>query len=480
MIKTHFLFACVQRILMLMILGSGVILAQEGQKALTSDGETGLAQNEILSLEEFLGMIKAYHPYVKQAKIELSSVEANLLASRGIFDPKVSVKGASKTFDGEDYYEKLGATFKIPTYFGIDLVGSFDRNEGAYLNPVDYLSQGELYSLGADVDLGRGFWANERLNTLKQAKLYNRQAQEKARLQVNKILFEATQSYLKWYEAFTAYTIWQQFVDNANFRLKAVREAYERGDVAAIDTTEARIAMNARALSFEQAKLDLRQSALKVSNYLWLDQVPLELSPMVRPEEDAIQMHAQFVVLNTDLTQHPLLQAANFGVAAGRLDQRLKTAGLLPEMTLGYRWLSGDRDFKQLGWALDPQNNTTQFSVSLPLFLRKERGALKLSQLKLQEAQLNLAQNTLELSNKIQGLEFAAEAVQKQTEMANKLVSDYKVLYNAEQIKFAQGESSLFLVNNRESKYIESILKQIKTEASWVVAQADLYFNLVF
>lgn len=191
-------------------------------------------------------------------------------------------------------------------------------------------------------------------------------------------------------------------------------------------------------------------------------------------------MRTQFVVLDKDISQHPLLQAANYGVAAGRLDQRLKTAGLLPEMTLGYRWLSGDRDFKQLGWALDPQNNTTQFKVSLPLFLRKERGALKLSQLKLREAQLNLAQNTLELSNKIQGLEYRAEVVQKQTEMASILVSDYQILYRAEQVKFAQGESSLFLVNNRESKYIESILKQIKTQSEWVVAQADLYFNLVF
>lgn len=461
---------------------SGVILGQNDNNIPTPalDLTGALSQNQVLTLEEFLGMIKAYHPYVKQAKINLSTVEANLLASRGVFDPKMSVKGASKTFDGENYYEKLGATFKIPTYFGIDLMGSFDRNEGQYLNPSDYLAEGELFSLGADIDLGRGFWANERLNTLKQAKLYTKQAQEKVRLQVNKILFEATQSYLKWYESYMAYEIWQQFVDNAEFRLDAVREAFERGDVAAIDTTEARIALNARALSFQQAQLELRQSALKVSNYLWLDQVPLELSPEIRPEQNISGMQARFVVLNKDISKHPLLQAANFGVATGRLDQRLKTAGLLPQMTLGYRWLSGDRNFEQLGWALDPQNNTTQFKVSLPLFLRKERGALKLSQLKLQEANLNLAQSNLELSNKIQGLEFAAEAVQQQSEMAQKLVSDYQVLYKAEQVKFAQGESSLFLVNSRESKYIESILKKIKTDASWVVAQADLYFNLVF
>ena len=479
--------AAVSVILLSLIMGFQEIWAQsetdlisDEDKPLTTAVDISTDESRILSLEEFLAMIKAYHPYVKQAKIDLSAVEAKLLASRGIFDPKVSLKGTSKTFDGENYYEKLGTTFKIPTYFGLDLIGSFDRNQGRYLNPADYLEQGELYSVGADFDLGRGFWANERLNTLKQAKFYNKQAAEKARIEVNKILFEATQSYLNWYESYTAYAIWQQFVNNAEFRLQAVRSAYERGDVAAIDTTEATIAFNTRALSFQQAQLELRQSALKVSNYLWLDEVPLELSPSMRPANDVSILRDQFIVLNRDLTQHPLLRSANFGVAAGRLDQRLKTAGLLPEMSLGYRWLSGSRNFEQFGWSLDPQNNTTQFKVALPLFLRKERGALKLSRLKLQEAQLNLSQSMLELSNKIQALEYAVEAVQEQSDVAHKLVEDYEVLYRAEQIKFSQGESSLFLVNNRESKYIESILKRIKIDASWVVAQAELYFNLVF
>ena len=297
MITARFLVnGFVKVFLWMLIFCPWLILAQEGETAPSQN------QDKVMSLEEFLGMVKAYHPYVKQAKIELSAVEADLLASRGVYDPKVSVKGTSKTFDGEDYYEKLGATFKIPTYFGIDLVGSFDRNEGTYLNPADYLARGELYSVGADIDLGRGFWANERLNTLRQAKFYTSQAKEKVRLQVNKIMFEATQSYLKWYESYSAYKIWEQFVDNAQFRFEGVRSAFEEGDVAAIDTTEARIALNSRALSFEQAKLDLRQSALMLSNFLWLDQIPLEISEEIVPEKDIAQMHTQFVVLNNDIS----------------------------------------------------------------------------------------------------------------------------------------------------------------------------------
>lgn len=459
---------------------SGVILAQYKDATFSLEDLTLTNQNKVLSLEEFLGMIKAYHPFVKQAKIKLSSAEADLLSSRGVFDPKMIFKNTSKSFDGINYYEKLGATFKVPTYFGIDLIGSFDRNDGVNLNPEHYLSQGKLFSIGADMDLGRGFWANERLNTLKQAELFRKQTKENVRLEVNKILFEATKNYVKWYESFTAYTIWQKFVANAQFRLKAVRSAYERGDVAAIDTTEARIALNSRKLSLEQAKLDLRQSSLKVSNYLWLDQVPLELSPEITPEKDITRIQTQFIVLDKDITEHPLLNSANFGVAQGRLDQRLKSAELFPEMTLGYRWLSGDPNFEKLYFALDPQNNTIQFKVSFPLFLRKERGAFKLSQLKLQDAELNLSQKTLELRNKIQALEFTVEVTKEQSMMANKLVYDYEVLNKAEQVKFMEGESSLFLVNNRESNYIESILKQLKTNVSWLVAQADLYYNLVF
>ena len=45
---------------------------------------------EELSIDEYLGYIKAFHPLVKQANIALSESEAKLLKSRGAFDPKLS------------------------------------------------------------------------------------------------------------------------------------------------------------------------------------------------------------------------------------------------------------------------------------------------------------------------------------------------------------------------------------------------------
>jgi len=53
---------------------------------------------ESMSLEEFLGYVKAFHPLVKQADIKLSESEAKLLKARGAFDPKLAADFNDKTF----------------------------------------------------------------------------------------------------------------------------------------------------------------------------------------------------------------------------------------------------------------------------------------------------------------------------------------------------------------------------------------------
>ena len=60
------------------------------------------------------------------------------------------------------------------------------------------------------------------------------------------------------------------------------------------------------------------------------------------------------------------------------------------------------------------------------------------------------------------------------------MVSDYQTLFAGEQQKFEAGESSLFLVNSRESKLIEGLLKAIELNTQQQKAQTSYYFQLVF
>lgn len=88
----------------------------------------GQAQDSIvLRFNEYLGYVKKYHPITKQAELQLGIGQANLMKARGGFDPKIEVDYDQKKFKGSEYYERLNATFKIPTWYGIELKGNYER-----------------------------------------------------------------------------------------------------------------------------------------------------------------------------------------------------------------------------------------------------------------------------------------------------------------------------------------------------------------
>ena len=87
-----------------------------------------------MSLEEYLGYVKQFHPIVKQVDLVIAESEAKLLKSRGAFDPKLEVDYDKKQFKGTEYYNKLNATFKVPTWYGVEFKANYEENTGVFLN----------------------------------------------------------------------------------------------------------------------------------------------------------------------------------------------------------------------------------------------------------------------------------------------------------------------------------------------------------
>ena len=433
-----------------------------------------------LSLDEFMGFVKQYHPFVKQAKIELNLSETKLLKARGAFDPKIEAAFKEKTVKNSPYYERLNAAFTLPTPIGVELKAEISEAEGDLLNPENVVSGNRLYAVGADLDLGKGLWANPRNTALKQARRFVKQAEEENRLAVNQILEEASHAFLDWYAAYQQWNIIGQFVENAAFRFQGVKRRVASGDLAPIDSLEARIAYNNRKLLWEKSLIKLNRTALKASNFLWLEDQPIEIREKTMPTlaEDTLLLYAD--VENPPLANHPKMKALNYKIEQQRLEQRLQRNALLPEIKLGYRWLSGTNPLQTLQAALDPENNITQFKVKMPLFLRKERANLKLSSLKLDDLVLAQEQTRLELGNKINALNAQKNSLTKQKQLTKQMVEDYKILFEGEQKKFDAGESSLFLVNSREAKWLDAVQKFIGIEQAEQKTKLSYYFLVNF
>ncbi len=436
----------------------------------------------VLNFREYLGYVKKYHPVAKQAELVIAIGEAELMKARGGFDPKVEVDLDRKEFKGSEYYDRLNATFKIPTWYGIEFKGNFEQNEGDFLNADESVPDDGLYSAGVSFSLGRGFLANDRMATLRKAKFFREQTLADRDLLINSILFDASVAYFDWLQAYNDREIFRQFLNNALVRFEGIKERAIAGDLASIDTVEAKIAYQDRALRLTQAEVTLRNKALELSNFLWMaGDVPVELREGVIPDtslQGEIDLALEIMGLPLDsftIENHPKIVSLGLKIDQLTIDRRLKANNLLPRIDLEYNFLTETPEFLN---SFETENYKGGINFSLPLFLRKERGELKLAKFKLRDAEFEYANASITIANKVLAIYNELDSFEEQNQLVYDIVGNYRRLLEGEERKFSFGESSLFLINSRESRLIDARLKQNELQNKFFKAKAKLFRSL--
>ncbi|MCB0399995.1 MAG: TolC family protein [Winogradskyella sp.] len=438
--------------------------------------------NEVLRFDEYLAYVKKFHPIVKQAELVIDESQAKLLKSRGAFDPKFEVDYDRKKFSGTEYYDKLNGMFKIPTWYGIELKATFEENSGEYLNPEGFVPEDGLYSAGVKMSVAQGFLINDRMASLKQAKLFREQAKADRDIFVNNILYEASLTYFQWLQAYNELKLFENFLTNAELRYRGIERGAEVGERADIDVVEARIAINQRRLSLEQSKVKLMKASLELSTFLWLENnIPVELQPNVIPDVDSEpivdttfninQLREDEVIVET----HPKMISLDYKLQSLEVDTKLKANRLLPKVDVEYNFIT---EVPEVARSFNTAEYKGGLNVSFPLFLRKERGDLRLAKLKMQDTEFEINATRVNLQNKINAIRQELDSYVTQNELVTQMVTDYSKMLEAEERKFILGESSLFLVNSRESKLIDGQLKAIEVQYKFFSTKAKLFNSL--
>ena len=433
----------------------------------------------VMTLSEYLGYVKTYHPIVKQANLIINNSEAKLLKARGAFDPKIEVDFDKKEFKNKEYYNNLNSTFKIPTYYGLEFKANFENNEGLYLNPENRVPTDGLYAAGVSASLLKGLLMNKRMASLKQAKLFINQAQEDQLILVNEILYNASLSYFNWLKTYNEKRVYKDFLKNAKIRFKGTKRAFLEGEKPAIDTLELVITLNIRKLNLEKARIKLVKTSLELSNFLWLtDNTPVELQAQIIPDVKTLQNVDKtfnitlFKNKKFEINNHPKIKSLEFKIQSLKIDRKLKMNNLLPILDVQYNFLT---QTPRKANSLNIENYKAGINFKLPLFLRKERGDFKLAKIKLQAATYENEVAKITIKNKVSALQQELTSFEIQNNYITNIITDYNTLLKAEERKFFLGESSLFLVNYRESKLIETKLKAIVLENSFFKTKANLF-----
>lgn len=426
--------------------------------------DTGLDSTVVFTYKRYMEMVERFHPLVKQAALYVEKGDAYLLKSRGNFDPKLSTDIDQKQFNNSEYYSFLKTGLKVPTWYGVEFNGGYEQNRGQYLNPENVLPSGGLIYAGVSINVGQGLWIDERRAVLKQAKIYLESTAAEQQKMLNDILLQAGKSYWEWFTAYNSLLVYESAYGVAYERLQGVKQTAIFGDRPDIDTLEAGIQVQERQLSLQQARLDFKNKSLMLSSFLWDEEEnPLELSSVLVPETyteisvDNELLNTLFNKPDSLIDAHPELRLYAFQLDNLAIEKSWKREQLKPVLKLNYNPILNPVSSGLPSYSAN--NYKWGLGFSMPIFLRKERGDLALTELKIREVGLGMKNKNLELYNTILAYLNEYNTTNQQVQLYSKTVDDYEALLNAEKQIFDGGESSLFLINARELSYISAKLK---------------------
>jgi outer membrane protein TolC len=424
---------------------------------------------QVLPFNAYIELVKTNHPLARQARLQTDLGRANQLMASGGFDPKIEASHDHKSFDGKNYYRITNTQLKVPTWFGVEVKGGYERTDGQFLDNSNFLPARGLWNFGLSVPLGKGLIIDERRAALKQAEIFMAATEQQRKVMLNQLLYESTVSYLNWQQAHQRLDIVRQGLQLASERLGNTISGFENGDLPAIDTLESFIALQTRQQMMLDARRDLANARADLELFLWSDGfIPLEMEESTIPDSFDIQFvrdKTNQLMVNEGLLigGHPEILSYLYKIDMLNVENRLNKEAIKPDLRISYQPLIAATS-EQLFAPLNTNNYKLGASFQYPIFTRKERGKVQMTDLKIQEADLAMSNKRQSIQTKLMAYRQNINLLEEQVPLVANTVANYNRMLLAEKRKFTIGESSIFLVNSRENKYLESQTKLIDTQ----------------
>jgi outer membrane protein TolC len=438
----------------------------------------GTTQN-ILQLKEVLDLVRNHHPLMARADLVEDAARARLQQARGSFDPVLGANFSQKEYDDKQYYTNLESKLVVPTWFGIHGFAGYEFHRGDFLDPSRTVPEQGLPSAGIGISVLRGLIFDERRATLRQAQTARESAAfERIELQ-NQLYTRVVHDYWDWAYTWQEFQIFERSVALAREQLRIIRFMFTQGDVAAIDTLEALLLLQNREAGLNRATINKEQAILRLANHLWQNgRVPLEPSPTVVP--DSLQNALDISNLPQDSLRNmlqnlpldnPRLRMLDYRERIARLEVKLRRAVALPTLDVQYNIL-----YSENGPLLSTNNYKAGAYLRVPLLFRRERGNLNLAKVQLNDLDWQIQQTRLELENSLKAVWTEFNTLTDQVRLMDDMVRNFRSLFIAEQQKFANGETTVFLLNARELSLIDAQVRLADVQRRLLKSEQTLYF----
>lgn len=435
-----------------------------------------LAQTR-LTFHDFVEEVMQHHPVAHMSDQVLKQTQEALLKTKGEFDPLITSTFEQKQFAQKQYYSLWQNSLQVPTRWGTQFIAGYDNNAGLFLNPQESLPKNGLYYVGIQQPLLKGLLYDERRAQLDLAINAMAYGEQDRRVIRNTLYVQAAQAYFQWLMNYRLQETRRLGYLLALERLEFVRQRQRLGDLPAVDTVEALATSQNRQLDWAESVVELQKSLIAVQAFRWEESgAPKALSLSIEPDTLPVftdqpspwmLSHGQ----KNRLEQQPELSLQLLKIAALEIDRRLSLEYLKPDLTLAYLPLRSAS--REAAWFNDYK---WKVGIKFPLLFRQGLGEKRSLEAKIDLETWNLRDKENALQAKLTSAEMEISSWSQQVQLAGNTVSLYAALLQAERTRLAAGESSLFLINARESAFLSAQEKVFHLQRKFNMAWIQYYF----
>lgn len=426
-----------------------------------------------ISAQEFIAVVKNYHPLALKYQLQNKMAQSEITKARGSFDPVLGGKLGEKNIDGTQYYRQKNLEIGIPTWYGIDLTAGYQHLEGEKLNSSD--TKGGLYSMGITVPLAKNLLYDQRRAVLDQAKFAVKMTEAEQTVLTNELLLEAENTYWEWVQSFEIYLLQTKAVDINKKRFTLTQKTFEYGERPAIDTVEAGSQLQSFEIQQKEAYLNFIRNTQKLQLFLWKDNREIyEMTQLIYPSDHLSDHTAysdfEFLLqeINTkEIDTHWSVLYYNQKHHILDSERRLKWQSFLPKLDFTYNFFNKE-NYKADYLPLFDHNFQYGLKLEIPVFQREARAHYQIAKIKIEQNKLDTQVKKRELHTKIETYKNELVNYHTQIRLSKNNLVNYQKLLTAEEIRYTNGESSLFLINSRENKMIDAQEKFISLQTKFL------------
>jgi len=419
------------------------------------------SQVERISYDHFLDVVEKKNPLFQRANNFKTIGNKQRQMAQGGYDPQFSLDFKNKYFSSKNYYSYIQGELKQQLFASQYIKAGYEYGQGNFVNPEFITPAYGLYYLSFETQLLQGLTFDKQRAEVLKSKEYKNYYDTERNILANNIFLEAGSAYADWSHTYRQLTLYSYYMTLAKQRLDALNDLAEIGERAAADTVEAAIFFQSRLLEYNLAMLEWREKIAQAMTY-YTDYELSSFTDVIFPSDtlDLIfeKMKAKTLqLLQTDSLNNPILTQYQIKQNILEVDKRFQKEMIKPQLSVNYNFISGDQSNTLAQFSTN--NYKWGASLHFPLLFRNSINRYKITALEAGNNQMEINFKKQEIGYKSRLLKQNIYLLSEQITASNKNVNYSKILLEAEKLKFDVGESSLFLLNTRENRLMESELK---------------------